>query len=454
MDSSSGSFLMRVSLASARNRSAGHLNQIFLEKELRRPASVLMVAFHYPPESSSGMLRTRSFSRYLHEFGWKPHILTCSKSVYETVDPSLMAPDGVSVVRARAFDSKRLLGIRGRYPAALAVPDRYWTWLPGAVLKGRKLIRREKIDVLYSTSPVQTAHLIAMALRSLTGIPWIADFRDPWSTVSGQAGRPLVWFDKFLERRVMETADLVIANTRRMRARFGERFPKVPKERLTYIYNGFDEADFRDLSSPSHSQNDRFEITHSGTIYPAFRDPQPLLEAMSVVLEDELIPREKVRLNLVGGGAHVESSEFKQRLAALRLTDNVRIVARVPHAESLALLMRSDALLLLQYTAGLETQLPAKVFEYLRAGKPMLAIVSPGETADFIARHKLGYSVDYRDLSGLVSALLSLYADRAKATSRQVAPELLEQFSRRALAGELAVLLDEQRARSRRASTR
>ena len=127
----------------------------------------LVVAFHFPPEAnSSGVLRTLKFTRYLPERGWRITVLTLRRDAYEVTDPSLeeQIPKSVKVVRTCYIDTKRHFSIWGRYPAILAVPDRWIGWMPWAIKAGKRILRDEQIDLIYSTSPLATAHLIGSRL--------------------------------------------------------------------------------------------------------------------------------------------------------------------------------------------------------------------------------------------------------------------------------------------------
>ena len=143
---------------------------------------VLMIAFHFPPmRGSSGIQRTLKFARYLPQFGWQPAVLSAHPRAYANTGQDQMSEiaSDMPVHRAFALDTSRHLAFKGKYLSGMALPDRWSTWWLGAVPRGLKMIRHLRPDVIWSTYPIATAHLIAYTLHRLTGIPWIADFRDP-----------------------------------------------------------------------------------------------------------------------------------------------------------------------------------------------------------------------------------------------------------------------------------
>src|SRR5215831_3848014 len=143
---------------------------------------VLMIAFHYPPcAESSGVHRALKFSRYLRDAEWDPVVLTVHPRAYEraTAHQLREIPAGTPVHRAFALDASRHLSFRGTFPRFMALPDRWANWWLSAVPAGLRLIRRHRPQVIWSTYPVATAHLIGLTLHRLTGLPWVADFRDP-----------------------------------------------------------------------------------------------------------------------------------------------------------------------------------------------------------------------------------------------------------------------------------
>src|SRR5437879_1067053 len=150
-----------------------------------------MIAYHFPPfGGGSGIHRTLKFSRYLSDYGWQPTVLTINPRAYpRTEEIDRDGSMGVRTIRSFALDTARHLSIRGAYPRWMALPDRWMSWWPSAVAVGAALIRTHRPDVIWSTYPIATAHLIGLTLNRLSSIPWIADFRDPMTDTDPQSGQ-------------------------------------------------------------------------------------------------------------------------------------------------------------------------------------------------------------------------------------------------------------------------
>jgi glycosyltransferase involved in cell wall biosynthesis len=404
-----------------------------------------MVAYHYPPEGgSSGVLRTLKYTMYLPEHGWSPHVLTLREKAYPVQDPTLLAqiPPAVTVHRTAGFDVARRFSFGGLHPGFLTVPDRFASWVPFGVAEGLRVIKRHGVRALYSTSPPPTAHLIGAALKRLTGLPWIADFRDPWieDGLYPRPGSTRFHVESRLERLVVSSADRITATTPLLAREFLRRHPSLSPERVVSIYNGYDERDF-DGWKPEAP--DGFELLHTGLISPDFRDPAPLLTALASLIDSGRLRSEETRLVFLGGGRYLQSRAFGDLVERLRLRGVVDVAPRVSYHESLARLGRASVLVLLQASDDTRTLIPAKGFEYLRAGRPILALTGDGATAELVRSTRSGLVVEPNDVEGIARALLELRAAGPPPEGREGGYPGIARYERRALAGELARILDD-----------
>jgi glycosyltransferase involved in cell wall biosynthesis len=411
----------------------------------------LFVAFHFPPEAgSSGVLRTLKYVRYLHEFGWRVTVVAPRVDAYAVTDLELetQLPASCRVVRTGYLSTRRHLSLVGRYPALLALPDVWVGWFPWAVAAGRRVLKADPIDLVYSTSPHATAHLIARSIARRIRRPWVADFRDPWFEEPPEPGAPdgLLFrsLDRRLERSVIESCSAVVASTTGLCELLRKRYPYVFHEKFCAIFNGYDEADFKDMDIEISGHGDRMNIVHAGSLNPKFRDPRPLFRALRRCADTRRIDLARVRLRLVGGGAFAGSEVVRAAINSLGLDDVVQIVPRVPYAQSLHELANSDLLLLIQASTDTVSLVPAKLYEYLRTQRPVLALVHPGATGEVIEMTGGGWMVAPEDEFRLADVLSEAYRGWRANTLRDVVADLnvLRRFDRKALTGELANLFD------------
>jgi glycosyltransferase involved in cell wall biosynthesis len=412
---------------------------------------VLIIAFHFPPEGgSSGVLRTLKFAKYLLEFGWTPVVLTAPANVYPSTDPKLLeqVPGEIEVHRAWCLDLPRLLSVGGRYPELTAIPDRYSSWWLPAVLAGSRLIKSRGCQAIFSTSPIPTAHLIALTCKRLCGIPWIADFRDPWIEERQYSGfsRSRDAIERRLERWVLRRADRVTATTRQLREELLARHSRLVADRVTVIPNGYDEEDFAELPSAPAATPTTFELVHTGLVTDSYRSPLPLFKAVERLIAESLIPEDQIKIAFYGGGGYLSSAGFRDAVTAMGLTRVVQVHDRVPYLESLEKIRSAAVLLVLQGGRDTSTLIPAKAFEYVRSGRPILALTEPdGATAELILECGAGRVVALGDVDGIKANLLAFY--REFCSGALMATRALESFSarysRRSTAATLADLLSQ-----------
>jgi glycosyltransferase involved in cell wall biosynthesis len=316
----------------------------------------------------------------------------------------------------------------------LTVPDRQVGWIPSALSAALRLVEEEEISAIYSSSPPASGHVAALLAARLTGRPWIADFRDPWTSDHFAPDRSLSLvrpLDRFLEAAVLADAARVVANTDRMRADFARRFPECARKLVT-ITNGYDPEEALPSIDPPAADRP-FTITHAGTLYGP-RDPSPLLRAVRALLERGAVSPERLRILFIGSVSG--EMPWRDLLESPLLSRVVRFEPKVSRGEVLHRLAASDLLLVVQ--AGTDLQVPRKLYEYMALGKPILALVTGGATETLVREEGAGRIVRPDDPEGIEKALLE--ALRGEGLPR---PERPERFDVRRLTGALAEVLEE-----------
>ena len=405
----------------------------------------LIVAFHFPPEaSSSGVLRTLKYARYLEEYGWRVTVITLKRSAYLITDPKLeeQIPKSAHVVRTRYINVKRHLAIRGRYPAILAVPDTWSGWWPWAVTAGNAAIARERPDIIYSTSPHATAHLIAGHLARRWKLPWVVDFRDPWFEDPPEPDTPAIvhWFARRLEAKVVARADHIVASTKHLKEMLVARYLRESPTKFSVIPNGYDEADFKALSEQPYAKQRQLTIVHTGSVNADFRDPRPLFRAIRTAADQGLLDVSTLSLRFIGGGTFGESAEMLQCLNETGLQQTVSFLPRVSYDEVIKELGHADIALLLQASTDTAALVPAKLYEYLRSQKPVLALVNPGASQELISETAGGWAIEPCDHKGLTAVIVEIYRlwDSGELIHKGASLHAVEQYSRQNLTGALA----------------
>lgn len=413
---------------------------------------VLLVAFHFPPiKISSGLERTLALARHLPASGWEPLVLTASPKAYPAVSDERMQqiPTGTEVCRAFARDSSRALSIAGRYPRWVTLPDRWASWTLGAIPSGLAMIRRYRPDLIWSTYPIASAHLIGCALHRMTGVPWVADFRDPmveydrrqdtWSPAWGALRRWRLW----IEAQAAQHANAITTCTEGAQKILVDRYPQTQRRHWTVISNGYDESAFQAAGQFARSMRAPGEILllHSGTIYPsADRDPSFFLRALRQVI-DQRGP-EAAKLRVLLRASSVERL-YQGLVAELGLQEHVSFAPAIPYEEALAEMMHADGVLLFQgYTSN--PAIPAKLYEYFRAQRPILALADgEGDTARLMRHLQAGEIAPLDDIDRIVETMHRYLRELELGTSRTVLPAAYAPFERANTVKQFAALFDE-----------
>lgn len=408
---------------------------------------VLLIAYHYPPvRVSSGVQRTLAFSKYLPENGWSPLILTAHPRSYVAVSNDQLKdiPADVVVKRAFALDTARHFSFKGRYLGWMALPDRWITWWFGAVFAGLKMIRQEKPSVIFSTYPIATAHLVGLTLHRLTGIPWIADFRDSMfddeSTLPRQQKKIFEWID----RKTAENCTAAIFTTPGAIELYKRRYPHLSVDKWHFIPNGYNEEIFQEVEQEQIAKPDGVEspliLIHSGVLYPSERDPRPFFQAIAELKAKGELSAQRVCIVLRATG-HDEL--YKQLLQDAAIDDVVKLAPGVSYREALSEMLQADGLLIFQ-ASNCNHQVPAKLYEYFRARRPILALTDKqGDTARTLADAGIKAVVALDDKDAIKATLLSFIHALEEGAGTVASEEITNQYSRRSASKKLAEVLDQ-----------
>lgn len=347
---------------------------------------ILMIAYHFPPlAGSSGIQRTLRFVQHLPAFGWQACVLTASTHAYERTSDDLKAtvPEGTPIRRAFALDTARHLSLGGRYLAAMARPDRWMSWRFDAVRQGMRMIREFKPQAIWSTYPIASAHVIGAELQRRSGLPWIADFRDPMAQ-DGYPADPLTWQAyRKIELQALQNAARCTFTTPSAAAQYRLRYPPA-SEKITVLENGYDEESFvsaATLSSAEPLTPGAKTLLHSGIVYPSERDPTQLFIALRRLDQAGAITPEQLKIRF---RAAVAETLLRKLSSEHGVQAYIEICPALNYQDALGEMLAADGLLVLQ-ASNCNAQIPAKVYEYLRAGRPVLCLSDPiGDTAQML----------------------------------------------------------------------
>jgi glycosyltransferase involved in cell wall biosynthesis len=410
---------------------------------------LLLVTLYFPPAGGGGVQRPLKFASHLPALGIETHVLAPDDPKWVHSDAGLPLPTQAWVHRAKYIGpggrriADELHGKTGMELALrrastigrrLLVPDENVLWNTTAIPKAISIVRQEGIDVVLTTSPPGSVHLIGAAVQKATSAKWVADLRDSVALHAHRSSEGVGALAKQKARAgiahlVARQADAIVAAAESIAVETRGLEPKGP---VVTITNG---CDFDDFAGLEYRRGDRLRLTHAGSFFGK-RDPRPFLQALA----DSGLEDVTVRFL---GDFRPGDREF---LDGLGLGDRVELIDHVPRRESLRLQRDSDALLLLIPEAGGRGRgvLSGKVFEYLAAERPILAIVPPdGAAAELIRDTNAGIVAGPDDVAGIRDALLDLHARwrDGRLEGTPLSPQWREKLSRAARVEELADLL-------------
>ena len=409
--------------------------------------TVLVLAAFFPPSGGVGVIRTLKFIKHLPAFGWKPIVVTLpERATKRVMDDSLLAkiPAGTEIHRPFFYDYRKIVGgdiakLLSPLLNRIHFPDRYVQWNYFAFNHiAKKILPSTKIDLVYTSVGPHSTMLAAHRIKRRFNIPFVVDFRDPFSfsqynlldTKESSQSKA-----EKIERSVFKHADHIINVSRIWKEKYERLYPDIVSK-SSLIHNGYDEDDF---AFSEHSQpNEMFTLGYNGT-FSRLVPLEPLLSAIMEIHQDRGIP---IRLSIA-------TPTLKRKLTSRfpYLFDNGLIDYKgfLPHGESLQNLQRSDVVvLILNDMAATEGMIPAKTFEYLRIGKPILLLHRKnGHLSEIIAKTQTGLSINIADHKEIVETLLFLQR-QWKQNKWDIHPVQHEiaQFERKHLTHQLAGIFD------------
>jgi len=409
----------------------------------------LVISYFFPPYAGGGVYRILKFVKYLPLFGWEPIVLAPRpKGYYWAFDHSLLEEisEGIALYRTTSlepfylfalFDRLEFRNLKNIIKDYIFIPDDKIGWGFTALLKALQIMKNQKVDLIFTSSPPQSIHLIGYALKKLTGIPWVADFRDQWTLnpLYAPPSNLIHRIDTMFERNICLACDRVIHVTYSDRAYLSQKY-HVPEDKIITITNGYDKEDFH--QSFPVKESDQFVLAHFGNIYGGREKTlENLLKGIELALEKSKSLSEKIRVRFYG---NMENSSIS--LHNPKIKKIMTVQKFVPHREAVRKMLESN-LLLLVLSSEDHHALTAKLFEYLAAARPILALIPDGEARNLLSRSNLGIFSNMNDPMEICETLIDLFEKKEKG-ALALEPDLgfIHEFERKKLTEKLSFLFD------------
>ncbi|WP_431157903.1 glycosyltransferase [Winogradskyella poriferorum] len=423
---------------------------------------VLIITYYWPPAGGPGVQRWLKFVKYLPQYDVEPIVYCPSNPSYPVVDSSLKEeiPEGIEVLsqpirepyrlaslfsrkstkdissgiipkaKRQTFIEKFLLFIRGNY----FIPDARVNWVKPSITFLSQYISQNAIDSIITTGPPHSLHLIGLGLKEQIGVKWIADFRDPWTTIGYHKALKLRRKGKEkhiqLEKNVLSNADEIIVTSHFTKKEFSTK-TNVP---ITVITNGYDNHHVS-----IDKKDAKFTLSHIGSLLSE-RNPIVLWRVLSKLIETHSEFAKHFRLNLVG----IVSNDILDSIKSNGLEEFVTVVGYVNHDEAIAYQMKSRLLLLIEIDSeDTKAIIPGKLFEYMISETPILAIGPDGSDVEMIIKStNTGRYFNYQNQQELEAQLLT-YFEAYKNDSLNVNAIGLQPYSRKELTKSLSTIIKE-----------
>ena len=432
------------------------------------PKNVLLITRSFPPLTGSAVHRPTKFAKYLLRYNYQPFVLTAT-NFSDIQDAALLhdLPKGIAIQRVFSFEAEQLsLYIRKQFPHPsllglclnliyklysilyyrLIIPDIAAGWLPLAHPAAMEIVRRNNIELIYIHAPPFSSFLIGSLLkRRLPHIPLVLDYDDPWTTIKryypGNILQKAVV--QSLEKNILTKADRIIYCKPTIYESIIKKWPELRRDKFHFIPNGFDPDDFSMRQIGGNKR--RIRIVYTGKLRPYYcYSPISFFHALRALIDEGALDPDSLEVILAG----LISEQYRQLIQSLHLDKTVQAIGHVSHREVKNLIASADILLfVMESEEGKEAStefsgsIPAKIFEYIYAGKPILAIAPPGYEADLLAVTKTGFRAEPNNVDDIKNTLSHLYR-RLSDNTLEFNPDWNEirKYDRNILTGDLAAV--------------
>ncbi|MFI5135639.1 MAG: glycosyltransferase family 4 protein [Chitinophagales bacterium] len=423
---------------------------------------VLIISYYWPPSGGAGVQRWLKMVKYLPQFGWKPVVYTAKDAEYPIHDSSLEkdVPEEAEIIRQPIWEPydlyKKVIGqkkeekvysgflsekkkpglaqrasvwIRGN----LFIPDARCFWIRPSRKFLIDYLKKNPVDAIVSTGPPHTTHMIALGVKKKLNIPWIADFRDPWTQIDFYDQLHLTtWADakhKRMEKEVLKYADKVVT----VSWHWADDLKKISGREVEVITNGFDEDDYKTERPPL---DEKFSLTHVGSIN-ADRNPKMLWISLGELCRLNEALRNDLVIRLVGKNDVSVYDDIEKN----GLTQNLQRIDYLPHSQIAAIQQFSHVLLLpINDTPNVMGIIPGKIFEYLAAHRPILVIgKEAGDSARIVRESSAGVICGFDEKEKIKMEVMKMFSER---NNLYISSSNIQQYSRRELTGNMSGLLN------------
>lgn len=399
----------------------------------------MIITFYWPPAGGSGVQRWLYMSKHLAEMGYKVYIYTPENAIFQAYDYSLLndVSDKLIIIKKKIKDpwyyfnklfgkkieigqgfaikssnknsifKKIILKISLFVRANFLIPDPRIFWVKPSVRFLKKFIKDEKIDVIITTGPPHSMHLIGLKLKKKINVNWIADFRDPMSNIDFidilNPSKISLYIIRMLEKKILKYSDIVVTVTKN----WANDFTKIIERNVIVVENGFETDLYNIIGLELQNLNEKFIISHTGTL-PYSRNPESLWIALRKLIDNNPFDfKNNIKILLPG----IVDDKIIETIKKYKLDHFTEIPGCISHNKAIEIQCLSSILILpINLVGNFKGILTGKIYEYIASRKPILAIGPiDGEVSLILKETKSGQLFDYNDVEGIYNFILDKY---------------------------------------------